>query len=105
MKIKKRCGILALILGILTAFLCGHARAQERFQREWQDVGESTFIRNFVVNGMPFTCVMVVSGGKMAGEVKTITCLEVRGVPTNTKATVYEVEAPERPRLGTVPRR
>lgn len=50
----------------------------------WKNVGEQTYIRDFTAStGMPFTCVMVAGGGGMAGEVKTITCLEVKRVPNN----------------------
>jgi hypothetical protein len=93
-RVSTTIGLLALLAGILVAFLAGAVRAEE-----WQNVGESTYVRNFVANGMPFTCIMVVSGGKMAGEVKTIACLEVKSVQ-NTKATVYEVPVRPRPTVS-----
>lgn len=86
MKIKKRVGIPAFLFGMLVALIAGHCRADE-----WQDVGGHTFTRTFASPNGPFTCIMVVSGGGMAGEVKTLACPGVVYVPIKKEESVPTV--------------
>lgn len=85
-RVRKRVGIIAFLLGMVAALIAGHAKAEE-----WKNIGEHTFIRSFESSNGPFTCIMVVGGGGMAGEVKTIACPGVVYVPITKEEPVPTV--------------